>query len=241
MSSQNTGTSSPTQLRIKRPYPRPLNQPAPSVSTLYPPSSASTSTSTFHPSSSSSSAPPTSRNIQLSKAYPPSSLKHPQHPGMMRNRSLLQPLGALDIPVPPSLQNSPLLQSPESVFRRPYPNTRSPGEEEERWLRDTVPMSIGSANSQIPGSSSGSLRRKDGEKRNSVASIKSPIPPPSGIGTVPTRNARDGLPPSSSSTSVTSGTHSPAPARSSNTHSFTSGRGEKKGERDAGSAISGGH
>jgi len=234
-----SSTSSSSQLRIKRPYPRPLNQPAPSVSTLYPPSSASTSSSTFH-TPSSSSAPPTSRNIQLSKAYPQSSSKQPQHPRMMRNKSLLQPLGPLDIPVPPSLQNSPLLQSPESIFRRPYPNTRTPGEEEERWLRDTVPMSTGSANSQVPGSASGLLRRKDGERRNSVVSANSPIPSPSGIGTVPTRNARDGLPLSSSSpTLVASSVHPPTLARTSNTHhSFTSGRGEKRAERNGSSATS---
>ncbi|KAL5511822.1 hypothetical protein ACEPAH_5040 [Sanghuangporus vaninii] len=64
-------------------------------------------------------------------------------PRMTRNNSHLSRTGpgALVIPIPPTLANSPHLQSPNSIFRRPYAGPRaSPDVEEERWLRDTVPM-----------------------------------------------------------------------------------------------------
>ncbi|KAL5490472.1 hypothetical protein ACEPAI_5305 [Sanghuangporus weigelae] len=67
-------------------------------------------------------------------------------PRMTRNNSHLHRTGpgALVIPIPPTLANSPHLQSPNSIFRRPHAGPRaSPDVEEERWLRDTVP--IGSA------------------------------------------------------------------------------------------------
>ncbi|KAL5533298.1 hypothetical protein ACEPAF_5074 [Sanghuangporus sanghuang] len=77
-------------------------------------------------------------------------------PRMTRNNSHLSRTGpgALVIPIPPTLANSPHLQSPNSIFRRPHAGPRaSPDVEEERWLRDTVPM--GSAAPPSPPPSAG--------------------------------------------------------------------------------------
>jgi hypothetical protein len=44
------------------------------------------------------------------------------------------------IPIPPSLIQSPYLNSPQSIFRRSSSAPRLPSEEDDEWLRDTVPL-----------------------------------------------------------------------------------------------------
>jgi len=46
------------------------------------------------------------------------------------------------IPIPPSLIQSPYLLSPQSVFRRVNSTSQIPSQEDEEWLRDTVPLEL---------------------------------------------------------------------------------------------------
>ncbi|KZP20827.1 hypothetical protein FIBSPDRAFT_861269 [Athelia psychrophila] len=65
--------------------------------------------------------------------------------GVSRSRSLRETLRqkpAACIPVPPSLAHSPHLTSPHSVFRRAISNPILPTQEDEEWLRDTIPLSV---------------------------------------------------------------------------------------------------
>ncbi|KAK7043680.1 hypothetical protein VNI00_008291 [Paramarasmius palmivorus] len=55
------------------------------------------------------------------------------------------------IPVPPSLLHSPLLTSPHSIFQRPLSLPSTPTEEDETWLRDTVPLAAGENPKSIRG------------------------------------------------------------------------------------------
>ncbi|KAL1741712.1 hypothetical protein HDZ31DRAFT_84664 [Schizophyllum fasciatum] len=56
---------------------------------------------------------------------------HTRHPGLR--------LGKLPdrAPIPPSLLGSPLLQNPDSIFRRGLSAPLRPSEEDEQWLQDT--------------------------------------------------------------------------------------------------------
>lgn len=56
-----------------------------------------------------------------------------------RRNSLKLPPQPPNIPVPPSLKQSPYLDAP--LFKRNIPSPRLPSEEDERWLQDTVPVS----------------------------------------------------------------------------------------------------
>jgi len=60
---------------------------------------------------------------------------------LVRRRSLRLPSRPVDIPIPPSLLQSPYLNSPESIFQRNLPSPRQPSEEDEQWLQDTIPLS----------------------------------------------------------------------------------------------------
>ncbi|KAF8212454.1 hypothetical protein K438DRAFT_1806533 [Mycena galopus ATCC 62051] len=59
-------------------------------------------------------------------------------PVVLRTKSLRIPTEALKAPIPPSLLQSPHLNSPQSVFRRAMP-PRAPNVDDE-WLQDTVPQ-----------------------------------------------------------------------------------------------------
>lgn len=59
-----------------------------------------------------------------------------------RRKSLQIPLPPQDVPIPPSLLHSPYLISPESIFQRIVSAPHHPNEEDERWLRDTVPLTL---------------------------------------------------------------------------------------------------
>ncbi|KAF7970749.1 hypothetical protein HWV62_1526 [Athelia sp. TMB] len=64
--------------------------------------------------------------------------------GVSRTRSLRQTMRQkplAPIPVPPSLAHSPHLTSPHSIFRRVISNPILPTQEDEEWLRDTIPLS----------------------------------------------------------------------------------------------------
>ncbi|KAG5645013.1 hypothetical protein DXG03_007290 [Asterophora parasitica] len=60
-----------------------------------------------------------------------------------RRKSLQLPPQPLDIPIPPSLLQSPYLNS-ESIFQRTLSAPHKPTEEDEQWLQDTVPLSLDS-------------------------------------------------------------------------------------------------
>ncbi|KAI0062195.1 hypothetical protein BV25DRAFT_1825621 [Artomyces pyxidatus] len=78
--------------------------------------------------------------------------RRPARPSLVRAnsaKSLLHPRKP-DIPVPPSLAHSPLLNSPHSMFRRAYTVVRVPSKRDEDWLRDTVPASLASAPHRAP-------------------------------------------------------------------------------------------
>ncbi|KAI0041560.1 hypothetical protein FA95DRAFT_1565296 [Auriscalpium vulgare] len=67
----------------------------------------------------------------------------PTRPPLVRNhsaKSLLRNRTIPDVPVPPSLADSPLLNSPRSVFRRTHSTLRLPTKRDEEWLGDTVPV-----------------------------------------------------------------------------------------------------
>ena len=105
-----------------------------------------------------------------------------------RVKYLRLPSQPLHIPIPPSLLQSPHLSSPQSIFRRAVSAPRLPSEEDEEWLRDTVPLSLEirngekntSANSPRPSLSHGSESTK-GERhlrgRNSELRMLSNAPP----------------------------------------------------------------
>lgn len=58
-----------------------------------------------------------------------------------RRKSLQLP-HKFDVPIPPSLLQSPYLTSPESIFQRNVSPHKHPSEEDEQWLQDTVPLSL---------------------------------------------------------------------------------------------------
>lgn len=57
-----------------------------------------------------------------------------------RRKSLRLSSQPLDIPIPPSLLQSPYLNSPQSIFQRAVSSPQKPSEEDEQWLQDTVPV-----------------------------------------------------------------------------------------------------
>ncbi|RDB24307.1 hypothetical protein Hypma_008804 [Hypsizygus marmoreus] len=67
----------------------------------------------------------------------PSSTKDP----FTRRRSLqLTHQQPVDVPIPPSLLQSPYLNSP--IFQRTLSSRRQPSKEDEQWLQDTVPLAF---------------------------------------------------------------------------------------------------
>ncbi|KAJ3855585.1 hypothetical protein EV368DRAFT_34341 [Lentinula lateritia] len=51
----------------------------------------------------------------------------------------------VDVPIPPSLLQSPYLHSPMSPFQKATSAPCTPSREDEQWLRDTIPLSTHSA------------------------------------------------------------------------------------------------
>ncbi|KAJ3935439.1 MAG: hypothetical protein NXY57DRAFT_493737 [Lentinula lateritia] len=51
----------------------------------------------------------------------------------------------IDVPIPPSLLQSPYLNSPMSPFQKASSAPCTPSREDEQWLRDTIPLSNHSA------------------------------------------------------------------------------------------------
>ncbi|KAG6829982.1 hypothetical protein H0H87_009589 [Tephrocybe sp. NHM501043] len=56
-----------------------------------------------------------------------------------RRKSLQLPPRPIDVPIPPSLLESPYL-NPQSIFQRTISAPHNPSEDDERWLQDTVPI-----------------------------------------------------------------------------------------------------
>ncbi|KAJ4488219.1 hypothetical protein J3R30DRAFT_907497 [Lentinula aciculospora] len=69
-----------------------------------------------------------------------------------------------DVPVPPSLLESPYLNSPMSPFQRAASVPCTPSQEDEEWLRDTIPL---------PSSSITPLGRSASTKENTCRSAHS--------------------------------------------------------------------
>jgi hypothetical protein len=61
-------------------------------------------------------------------------------PGRANTRQFTPPA---NVPIPPSLLHSPYLHSPQSIFRRSAASFRYPSQEDDEWLRDTVPLPSG--------------------------------------------------------------------------------------------------
>ncbi|TFK42906.1 hypothetical protein BDQ12DRAFT_298658 [Crucibulum laeve] len=59
---------------------------------------------------------------------------------LKRRKSLRLPSQPPPIPIPPSLLQSPYLNSPQSIFKRDLSAPRMPSQEDEQWLQDTIPM-----------------------------------------------------------------------------------------------------
>jgi hypothetical protein len=72
------------------------------------------------------SSPKASSDVQLSRPR-------------SRSQSRLRPK-LLKVPIPPSLQHSPLLFSSESIFRQEDSGPHPPSKEDEVWLQDTIPL-----------------------------------------------------------------------------------------------------
>lgn len=83
-----------------------------------------------------SSTQPLSPSAPQKPTSRPASLK-----SVGRSHSLRLPSKPVDIPVPPSLAQSPHWTSPHSIFRRALSHPPAPSREDEEWLRDTVPLS----------------------------------------------------------------------------------------------------
>jgi hypothetical protein len=60
----------------------------------------------------------------------------------------LLPSQPIHVPIPPSLIQSPHLNSPQSIFRRASSTPCPPSQEDEDWLRDTVPLLDGGRRQQ---------------------------------------------------------------------------------------------
>lgn len=88
--------------------------------------------------------PPTSLSTQsreTSSAPGCLSLSSTQRPLPSRRKSLRLSNQPINIPIPPSLLESPYLNSPESIFQRAVTSLRHPSKEDEQWLQDTIPLS----------------------------------------------------------------------------------------------------
>jgi hypothetical protein len=78
-------------------------------------------------------------------------------PDASRPKSLRLSSRPVNVPVPPSLAKSPHLHSPQSIFRRAISVPRLPSEEDEVWLRDTVPLAKETKGEAKNGAESGNL------------------------------------------------------------------------------------
>jgi len=58
----------------------------------------------------------------------------------LRRKSLRLADQPINIPIPPSLLESPYFNSPESIFQRAVTSLRHPSKEDEQWLQDTIPL-----------------------------------------------------------------------------------------------------
>lgn len=96
------------------------------------------------------------------------------------------PSQPIHIPIPPSLVESPHLYSPQSIFRRASSTPALPSQEDEEWLRDTIPLGTEEGQKEpTPSSSRSPLVSSvtEGEKvtqsrgRSSDPRIRSNVPP----------------------------------------------------------------
>lgn len=94
---------------------------------------------------------------------------------LTRKRSLCLPTQPLNVPIPPSLLQSPFLNSPSSVFQRLVSAPCLPSEEDEQWLQDTVPL-----NADLPENNHYSHHRHHHHGRDSIKSVAALRPPTPG-------------------------------------------------------------
>lgn len=102
-----------------------------------------------------------------------------------RRQSLRLPPHPLNIPIPPTLLQSPYLNSPQSIFQRTISAPQHPNAEDERWLQDTVPFSLdgggdhGQRASSSPPLRSDASREETGQSQDDrpLAHSAPPSPP----------------------------------------------------------------
>lgn len=87
-----------------------------------------------------------------------------------RRSSLRIPAQPPPIPIPPSLHESPYLNA--SLFKYDLSLPRSPSDEDERWLQDTVPLTQGAK---------GTVDRRGSIMRRGRDTTPSPITDKSGV------------------------------------------------------------
>jgi len=87
-------------------------------------------------------------------------------PDASRPKSLRLSSKPVNVPVPPSLAKSPHLHSPQSIFRRAISVPRLPSEEDEVWLRDTVPLAKETKGEAKNGAESGKPSQSQTPKNN---------------------------------------------------------------------------
>lgn len=129
--------------------------------------------------------------LPLSSGSPPK----PSHSGVTSPRSPKRDLGRatsmrrlcagkdVNIPIPPSLLQSPHLNSPWSPFQRTDSTPSTPSANDEEWLRDTIPLSAGSSR----------VGRSDSTKENS-RSPRSPRTEGRGVANMSNRMRPDATP-----------------------------------------------
>jgi len=94
-----------------------------------------------------------------------------------RRHSLRIPAQPPPIPIPPSLRESPYLNA--SLFKYDLSLPRSPSDEDERWLQDTVPLTQGGTNTKGTVDRRGSIVRRSWPSSPDGAGIPPPpLSPP---------------------------------------------------------------
>jgi len=85
--------------------------------------------------------PTLSNESPATSASPNHLLRSSSKQRQVRRQSLRLTNQPIDMPIPPSLLQSPYLNSPKSIFKRAVTSPRHPSKEDEQWLQDTVPLS----------------------------------------------------------------------------------------------------
>ena len=94
-------------------------------------------------------------------------------PGRANTRQQLEFTPPADVPIPPSLLHSPYLHSPQSIFRRSAASFRYPSQEDDEWLRDTVPLRSGPQREERTGTGSSPRSWMQGGPKQEAVALQS--------------------------------------------------------------------